>query len=328
MLRAVTLAGLGFLCACNAILGLDPVAGGDDDVIDATPDGDGGGELIDAIDAANPDDLDGDGIPQGGDNCPTVANVNQDDDDGDGVGDLCDLCPMIADGGQATNADGDGIGDGCGDPDTSSLQCTVWYDGFGRTGTMARYASGLGHGSWSMDGGYLRQSDTAAPDGFLHLITPGFTAPLVIARITIDDRAVSVPLSDAWEAGVWSAISMPAAPTPDGLMGVMTEQGGGQFTAHVGLRRHQTGVPDQVTTTNTFRTMANGTQLRVLMDTRAAVVFMAVVFTDGTHLEAGLLASHPPGPIGLRTRFIAARFDYLLAIEDAGAMPCPPRVEP
>jgi Thrombospondin type 3 repeat len=50
---------------------------------------------IDAI-AVNPNpDVDGDGVLNGNDNCPFVANANQNDIDGDGIGDPCDKCPTI-----------------------------------------------------------------------------------------------------------------------------------------------------------------------------------------------------------------------------------------
>jgi hypothetical protein len=57
-------------------------------------------------------DADGDGIPDLGDNCPTVSNPGQEDTDGDGIGDACDNCPDVANGSQR-DTDGDGIGDDC-----------------------------------------------------------------------------------------------------------------------------------------------------------------------------------------------------------------------
>ena len=41
-------------------------------------------------------DLDGDGVADTDDNCPTVANPDQADVDSDGVGDACDPCPHVA----------------------------------------------------------------------------------------------------------------------------------------------------------------------------------------------------------------------------------------
>jgi gliding motility-associated-like protein len=70
-------------------------------------------------------DTDGDGIPNGDDNCPDIANADQADLDGDGEGDVCDddldgdgvlnvddNCPETANADQA-DADGDDIGDLC-----------------------------------------------------------------------------------------------------------------------------------------------------------------------------------------------------------------------
>jgi CSLREA domain-containing protein len=75
-------------------------------------------------------DGDGDGVPNGTDNCPALANPGQADTDGDGTGDACDPTPNGPDGdadgvpdardncpnqpnpGQA-DADGDGTGDAC-----------------------------------------------------------------------------------------------------------------------------------------------------------------------------------------------------------------------
>ncbi len=83
--------------------------------------------------AAAPD-TDGDGIADGADNCPNVANADQADTDGNGIGDACDAappapdgdldgvadavdnCPAVANASQ-DDLDGDGVGDAC-DPDT------------------------------------------------------------------------------------------------------------------------------------------------------------------------------------------------------------------
>ena len=84
------------------------------------------------------DDDDGDGVPDGLDNCPLVHNPDQSDTDGDGFGDVCDFgcwlaavevweedcdgipddvdnCPGFPNPDQ-TDIDGDGLGDPC-DPD-------------------------------------------------------------------------------------------------------------------------------------------------------------------------------------------------------------------
>jgi len=70
------------------------------------------GERCSAGSDAGAQDSDGDGIADGSDNCPTVANPAQHDHDGDGRGDPCDLCPHIAES-TDTDTDGDGVGDAC-----------------------------------------------------------------------------------------------------------------------------------------------------------------------------------------------------------------------
>jgi hypothetical protein len=51
-----------------------------------------------------PLDTDGDGVPDGSDNCPFVPNPNQQDSDGDGIGDACEPLPP-------PDSDGDGVFD-------------------------------------------------------------------------------------------------------------------------------------------------------------------------------------------------------------------------
>jgi hypothetical protein len=68
-------------------------------------------------------DSDGDGIPNGSDNCPTASNTNQADFDDDGMGDACESGAALADMDQSGRVDGFDLSDlgrafgtGTGDP--------------------------------------------------------------------------------------------------------------------------------------------------------------------------------------------------------------------
>lgn len=72
----------------------------------------------DATPDADPNDLDGDGIANAVDNCPTRRNPTQHDEDADRFGDVCDNCPDIANPDQLDNSEmrdqfPDGIGNAC-----------------------------------------------------------------------------------------------------------------------------------------------------------------------------------------------------------------------
>jgi hypothetical protein len=88
----------------------------DESYLDTDDDG-----IADCVD----EDLDGDGVENGVDNCPTQVNPGQGDSDGDGTGDLCDpdtdgdgipdgvdTCPALFNPGQH-DLDSDGLGDLC-----------------------------------------------------------------------------------------------------------------------------------------------------------------------------------------------------------------------
>jgi len=67
----------------------------------------------------DPDDVDGDGIPNDVDVCPTRRTPTQHDEDADGVGDACDNCPGWPNPDQADTTElaaqqfADGVGDAC-----------------------------------------------------------------------------------------------------------------------------------------------------------------------------------------------------------------------
>ena len=101
-----------------------------------------GDELADCVDP----DIDDDGIPNGEDNCPFVANADQanndaagetgltvagdacdPDDDDDGIPDTSDNCPLVKNTLQA-NVDGDAAGDAC--------DCDIDADGLGNVNLL------------------------------------------------------------------------------------------------------------------------------------------------------------------------------------------------
>jgi hypothetical protein len=67
----------------------------------------------DACDESASSDADGDGVPDGSDNCPAAANPDQADADRDRLGDACDPCPALADPARVA-------GDCGGEPDSDS----------------------------------------------------------------------------------------------------------------------------------------------------------------------------------------------------------------
>lgn len=88
-------------------------------------------------------DADNDGVLDGTDNCPNVANANQADNDNDGIGNVCDStpdggmsdsdsdgvsdsldnCPLVANSDQL-DSDADGVGDACDSTPNGDYQCS------------------------------------------------------------------------------------------------------------------------------------------------------------------------------------------------------------
>ncbi|KPW05088.1 PHB depolymerase family esterase [Pseudoalteromonas sp. P1-8] len=88
-------------------------------------------------------DADNDGVLDGADNCPNVANADQADNDNDGIGNVCDStpdgetsdsdsdgvsdsldnCPLVANSDQL-DSDADGVGDACDSTPNSDYQCS------------------------------------------------------------------------------------------------------------------------------------------------------------------------------------------------------------
>lgn len=151
--------------------------------------GDDGGD--DAPDAPLDDDRDDDGVADGDDNCPDVANPGQHDEDGDGVGNACDNCPHVANADQANDGEAgageapDGTGDAC-DPDpTGPGNDLLLFEGFDDPAALDDWRV-FGGGIWSIEGGALRQASTGGSPAVLYYAARQLRSSLLSTRITVD----------------------------------------------------------------------------------------------------------------------------------------------
>lgn len=90
-------------------------------------------------------DTDGDGVPDGVDNCINIANAAQTNSDGDSLGDACDNCTLAANEDQY-DSNGDGYGNMCdgdlnNDGNTSFLDLGLFKAAFGRNDTDPEWIS-------------------------------------------------------------------------------------------------------------------------------------------------------------------------------------------
>lgn len=103
-------------------------------------------------------DMDGDGVRDEMDNCPSKANTTQDNEDGDTTGDVCDPCPHLGGAADDMDTDGDGIGNGCDPRVTTSGDVLAYWNGFAASGEGLPADMTTIHGNvdrWSRAGGDL-----------------------------------------------------------------------------------------------------------------------------------------------------------------------------
>ncbi len=134
---------------------------------------------------ASPSDLDGDGIPNAADNCPTTPNPEQYNEDGDKFGDVCDPCPPVADD-APLDTDGDGVADACDPRPTQPGDTIVLFEGFHAALPAA----------WNQFGTWTVANDAASTDatgGHATLTIAGPTSGHVTVRaaLTLDGIAAT-----------------------------------------------------------------------------------------------------------------------------------------
>jgi Thrombospondin type 3 repeat len=131
-------------------------------------------------DVGTVDDVDGDGVPNGQDNCPNAANADQNDEDGDTLGDACDPCPIDT---NNTDGDHDGVGDAC-DPNPGTTG--------DRIALFAGFASAI-PAAWDSSGGWTTQNGDAVVDtnGYANLGIPFTDASREVATVSVTITATN-----------------------------------------------------------------------------------------------------------------------------------------
>jgi hypothetical protein len=118
-----------------------------------------------------PNDLDGDGIANAADNCPSRANADQHDEDSDQLGDVCDPCPYLA--GTASDGDGDGVGDACDPAPLVARQHIKFFDPFTSTRPEWIFPAGATIANDHLTIPSDSETDLAVPDGELRIVVGG-----------------------------------------------------------------------------------------------------------------------------------------------------------
>jgi hypothetical protein len=249
-------------------------------------------------DAANPNDLDGDGVDNAVDNCPTTANPDQDNEDGDRFGDACDPCPPYADAMPVVDTDLDGVSDACDPNPTIPTETITRFEGFAHAPT-----TGLRDGNWTFSGGAAHVTSTLNELSGLTW-TSTTTSETVSTRVTIDQ------LYGAGVARPVGVVHQLHEPTDDGLMCVF---GINPSNAPV------VAIADNATTAALTSTMLPGGSVSVgsmstLTSTRTTNAYRCISDLAALALTASSPLRSVPNQVGLFTRSAAASFAWVLIV--------------
>jgi hypothetical protein len=166
-----------------------------------------------------PTDLDADGVPNTGDNCPMTSNADQGNEDGDPLGDKCDPCP-IDPASPPSDPDGDGVSDSC-DPRPATPGDTILvFEGF-HAGVPA---------NWQVIGNTMQSGDDLVMVGVANnrgALVPPITAPVsgtisvkgtITSTVGNNDAALAVvmPYDPGADHGVFCELYAPNAGSASG----------------------------------------------------------------------------------------------------------------
>jgi Thrombospondin type 3 repeat len=272
-----------------------------------------GAAVVDALDGP-PGDVDGDGVADGDDNCPEVANPMQENEDGDDRGNACDLCPHLPGTvpGTDDDDDGDGIGNQC-DPRPTMIDKLVVFLAFDDPHDLDAFALRAGTNLWTVSGGQLHQTDPAvaipqqivwtgqsiagdvAVQTQLHIdAVPSGTGTRLAAVSGAYDDSGSV---DAYACGVRS---------PDA--GQTASSTGWHFSAPPAFDAQAIGA-------SVGGTMTPGLHAREsLVATRQMDNSTLDCRADAVPVQVAVTGFYPAGYPGFRTLGVTASFDYLFVV--------------
>ena len=268
---------------------------------------------VDAIDGP-PGDVDGDGIPNGADNCPSVANPLQENEDGDDRGDACDLCPHLAGTVPGTDGDddGDGIGNQC-DPRVGIDRRVVFLP-FNDPAELQKLAIRGGSNSWTISGGRLHQNDTslATPQNIVWTGESITGDVFVQGKLHIEALAAGAGTRLAAVVGAYDDSG-----TVDAYACGVRSPDAAQQAVSTSWHFDQPPAFDQQTLGANVGLMAAGLQ--------AAETLKATITVPDTDSTLACFAGTTPAPVGVpgfvpvgfpgvRTLGVTASFDYLFVV--------------
>jgi hypothetical protein len=270
------------------------------------PDGTAGGDasvdtFVPPIDAPamNPnDDFDGDGIKNGVDNCPLIANANQHNEDGDVYGDACDPCPIIASLIEI-DSDGDGVGNNC-DPHPNTPGDAVYL--------FETFANGVPAASvdWDPFGPWTGANDgvaVAATNGHANL---GYTMPVTGKETIFTAVTITAVSASAVSRGAGTIDEKNAAGTDGASCEIYLDSAG---TTDLGVVHASAGGGTDIM--STAFTWATGTKYAI-KQTRTGDTYDC---EQGATKASGSLALANQTPeVGFYIANASARFEYLYVV--------------
>lgn len=276
------------LGGCNLVFGLEPPVSG-----------------MVAVDGDPGDGEDGDGMPA------DAAMCGSHDEDSDGVPDGCDNCPHLANSDQAHSRDSDSVGDACDPHPLQPIDHLVRFDSFATLPPDMVTVSSIGPSAFQIGSDALIDGDAQLAIDELARFPVGPGPITVITTYTIINL-IEPQKGQSAAVGIWGVLDGSSGVFPGG---VLAEAG-----VEVGIQR--VVVTELADTSSMFGTRGLsprdfGAGARITMTlTIGDTVFAEVTVVDTSNGEmdqATLATGEVRGvDVGLRTRAVGASFDYLV----------------